>query len=57
LDAPLVAMASGVAGEPVLAYSVPPRYTEQAMRARLQGVVELDAVAVPVRVELTFTIR
>jgi periplasmic protein TonB len=38
---------SGGAREPVLVYSVQPRYTEQAMRARLQGVVELDAVVLP----------
>jgi protein TonB len=38
---------NGGASEPVLVYSVQPRYTEQAMRARLQGVVELDALVLP----------
>jgi TonB family protein len=38
---------SGGASQPVLVYSVQPRYTEEAMRARLQGVVELDAVVLP----------
>jgi periplasmic protein TonB len=33
--------------DPVLLYSIRPRYTEQAMRARLQGVVALDAVILP----------
>ncbi len=32
---------------PTLLRSVQPRYTEDAMRAWLQGVVELDAVVLP----------
>jgi protein TonB len=37
----------GGATNPTLLRSVQPRYTEDAMRARLQGVVELDAVVLP----------
>jgi protein TonB len=35
------------ATHPVLVHEVRPRYTEQAMRARIEGVVELDAVVLP----------
>lgn len=37
----------GGAANPTLLRTVQPRYTEDAMRARLQGVVELDAVVLP----------